>query len=172
MPDQVKSALTSTATPLSQATARDRGAGLLNVFDANTALLPAAQTWPKSSGLGTLEAARGTAHVDDNGANLTGEKDIFGKAWNPSVWAPASANGSAWTGGNWNGSTWAGGCWCGGSWSTSTWTSHSWSGDDWAGLTWSSHSWSAEGWDSHSWSGSGWVSHSWSSHSWSGSSWS
>jgi len=171
-PDQVKSVLTSTARPMPQATALDRGAGLLNVLGASTAVVGSAtQTWTRSTGLGTLEGARGTAHVGDNGTDLTGEKDVFGKPWNASSWAAASAAGTAWTGGTWNGSVWAGTCWCGGSWASSTWTSHTWSGSDWAGALWSSHTWSGEGWDSHTWSGSGWVSHTWSSHTWSGCSW-
>jgi serine protease AprX len=172
-PDQVKAALMHTATALPQATASDRGAGLLNVFNADTALLTSStQTWTASSGLGTLEGARGSDHIDDNGATLSGEKDIFGKAWRASTWAAASANGSAWTAGSWNNSTWTGSCWCGGSWTASTWTTVTWTGNDWAGSSWASHSWAGESWDSHSWAGSGWVSHSWASHSWAGSSWS
>ncbi|HMC70030.1 MAG TPA: S8 family serine peptidase, partial [Mycobacteriales bacterium] len=95
-PDQVKAALTSSATALPQAGAQARGAGLLNVFGASLALVgPSTQTWPKSSGLGTLEGARGDVHISDNGVDLVGEQDIFGSPWDAAAWSTASAAGTA-----------------------------------------------------------------------------
>jgi serine protease AprX len=171
-PDQVKALLVDTASPMPKASASSRGAGLLNVAAASLAPIGAVkQTWPASSGLGSLEAARGDDHISDNNVDLTGEQDVFGSPWSAAGWSAASSSGSAWSGGVFHGSTWAGGCWCGVSWTPRTWSDVSWQGADWAGTPWLSHSWSAEAWSSHSWSGSGWVSHSWSSHSWSGSSW-
>jgi serine protease AprX len=172
-PDQVKAALTSSATALPQAGSQARGAGLLNVFGASTALVGAStQTWASGTGLGTLEGARGTKHIGDNGVDLTGEQDIFGSPWNAAAWSAASAAHTAWNGGVWNGDTWAGDCWCYTSWSGTSWSGHSWSGHSWSGSSWSGHSWSGESWYGHSWSGSGWVGHSWSGHSWSGALWS
>src|SRR3954470_11445454 len=156
-PDTVKAALTATAVPLPQATAQDRGAGLLNVVAAGAAIVPTTpQSWTKSNGLGTLEGARGTKHVGSNGTDLTGEQDIFGAAWRPSVWAPASAAGTAWSGGSWNGTVWAGSCWCGTSWATSTWANATWTGSDWSGQHWSGQYWSGQHWSGQYWSGSGW----------------
>jgi len=177
-PDQVKAALTGTATALPQASAQARGAGLLNVFNANLALVGAStQTWPASSGLGTLEGARGDVHISDNGVFLTGEQDIFGSPWNAAAWAAASAAGIAWNGGSWNGNEWAGACWCGDSWtgdewSGHTWSGHTWSGHTWSGSAWTGHTWSGESWDGHTWSGTGWVADTWSGHTWSGHTWS
>jgi serine protease AprX len=172
-PDQVKALLVGTASPIPSAPVRSRGAGLLNIAAASTAPVGAAkQTWPASTGLGSLEAARGNQHVSDGKVGLTGERDIFGAPWNAASWATASASGSAWTAGTWNGSPWSGSCWCGTSWTAKTWADVSWPGADFAGVSWLSHSWSAEAWSSHSWSGSGWVSHSWSDASWSSHSWS
>ncbi len=177
-PDQVKAALMSTATALPQASAQARGAGLLNVFGASLALVgPSTQTWPASSGLGTLEGARGDVHIGDNGVLLTGEQDIFGSPWNGATWAPASAAGDAWDGGWWNGDEWTGGCWCGDSWtgdafSGHTWSGHTWSGHTWSGSAWTGHTWSGESWDGHTWSGSGWVGHTWSGSAWTGHTWS
>ena len=176
-PDQVKALLVHTASPVLSGTARSRGAGLLNVAAASVAPVGAAkQSWPVSTGLGSLEAARGDQHVSDGKVELTGQKDIFGAAWNPASWAALSSSGTAWTGGTWNASSWSGTCWCARSWTPMTWSDVSWKGDDFAGSPWQSHSWSGETWTSHSWSGSGWVSHSWSdaewsSHSWSGNGW-
>jgi serine protease AprX len=172
-PDQVKSLLMSTAQALPLAGSAAAGAGLLNVAAASTApVVGGTQTWAPSSGLGSLEAARGTDHVVTNGVPLTGERDVLGAAWVPAVWAPASAAGTAWSGGVWNTKAWSGGCWCGLSWAPLTWAATRWTGTDWAGDSWSSHTWSAELWSSHTWSGAGWSSHTWSSHTWSSHSWS
>jgi serine protease AprX len=172
-PDQVKSALTSTAVALPQASAQDRGAGLLNVLSAGTfAVGSGTQTWPRSSGLGTLEGSRGTAHVASNGTDLTGEEDIFGAAWHASTWSSASAAGDAWSGGAWNGHTWSGSCWCGSSWTSSTWSGSHWSGTDWSGSYWSSDTWSGSYWSGSHWSGSHWSGSYWSGSHWSGSMWS
>jgi len=171
-PDQVKAALVSSAVALPQATSRDRGAGLLNVLGASTTVVgTSAQTWTKSSGLGTLEGARGSVHVGDNGTDLSGEKDIMGAPWQAATWAAASSAHTAWNGGTWNGHVWAGTCWCSTSWTGTSWTGHMWSGSDWAGSSWSGHMWSADTWDGHMWSGSGWSGHMWSGHMWSGALW-
>ena len=63
-PDQVKALLTSTATKLPNVDAQGQGAGLVNVRAAQKALTPTAvQTWPRATGLGSLEKARGTVHL-------------------------------------------------------------------------------------------------------------
>ena len=172
-PDAVKAMLKTTASPLLQADAAGRGSGLINVAAASLATAPlSTQTWTRSTGLGTLEGARGSDHVGDAGVDLTGEKDIFGKAWVPSVWAPASTAHTAWTNGTWNGSDWAGTCWCGSSWSSRTWSSRTWSSRTWSSRTWSSTTWESRTWSASSWSGSQWSSRTWSSRTWSGSTWS
>jgi serine protease AprX len=147
-PDDVKHMLMTTAQPVvggPQAT----GAGLVNVLAAAAAPRPLiAQSFAKSTGLGTLEGARGTHHIGQNAdgsKDLTGERDIFGKPWNAPVWAAASTDGTAWNGGDWNGSTWAGTCFCTASpyWSSSTWSSSTWSSSTWSSSTWSSSTWSS-----------------------------
>jgi serine protease AprX len=172
-PDDVKQLLRSTAHPLLSADAAGQGAGLVDVNAASSALLVTSpQSWPRSTGLGTLEGARGSDHVGDNGVDLTGERDIFGKPWVASVWAPASSNQTAWSSGVWNTSTWTGSCWCGSSWTSRTWSGSTWSGSTWSGRTWSSITWDSRTWSSRTWSGSGWTSRTWSSRTWSGSTWS
>lgn len=174
-PDAVKSLLMSTAQPVVGGLTA-AGSGLINVQAAAAAPTPLlGQTFARSTGLGTLEAARGDAHIGTGGTNdLTGERDIFGKAWTPSVWAPKSSAGTAWTGGDWNGTTWAGTCWCETSpnWSSSTWSSSRWSSSTWSGSTWSSSTWSSSTWSSSRWSSGAWTSSTWSSSRWSSSTWS
>jgi serine protease AprX len=173
-PDDVKRMLMSSAQPV-LGDAYGSGAGLINVDAASQAARPLlTQTGTRSTGLGTLEGARGSSHVGDGTSDLTGEQDIFGKPWQPSVWAAKSSAATAWAGGDWNGTTWAGTCWCtsDANWSSRSWSGTTWSSRSWSGTTWSSRSWSSRSWSSRSWSSGTWTSRSWSSRSWSGSSWS
>ncbi len=130
------------------------------------------QKFRNSTGLGSLELARGQDHLTHDGVMLTGERDIFGMPWYAAAMAAAQANGSSWSGGTWNGSSWSGSSWSGSSWSGSSWSGSSWSGSSWSGSSWSGSSWSGSSWSGSSWSGSSWSGSSWSGSSWSGSSWS
>lgn len=175
-PDQVKKQLMRTARTL-PATPLHRGSGLIDVARAEK-LRPVAakQTAPQATGSGSLEAARGSAHVVDGNTPLTGEQDIFGSAWNGTAWAAADSSGSAWSGGNWNGDTWTGTGWLLAqlagvlrlvpSWLNVTWNAPSWTGDNWLG-----HSWTSMRWDGHSWTGGNWSGHSWTDDNWSGHTW-
>lgn len=173
-PDQVKALLTSTASKLPGVDPVAQGAGLLNLKAAAAAATPSSvQTWPASTGVGSLELARGSAHVvSPDGVELTGEQDIFGAAWDGTSWAPSSRDGVSWSGGVWNGNSWSGVSWSGVSWSGSSWAGVTWSGVSWSGVSWSSGSWSANRWSGGSWSGVSWSGVSWSGVSWSDSSWS
>jgi serine protease AprX len=131
----------------------------------------AKQSFTSSTGLGTLEGARGTDHLTLNGVVLEGEKDIFGKPFSSAAMATAAAAGSSWSGGTWNGSTWSGSTWSGSSWSGSTWSGSSWSGSTWSDSTWSGNSWSGSTWSGSTWSGNSWSGNSWSGNTWSGGSW-
>jgi len=181
-PDEVKALLTRTADNLPKADEAGRGAGELDIANAVKANTPrkVAQTWPRSTGLGSLEAARGSAHLSLDGTTLTGENDLFG-AFDTAAWAKASAAGTAWQGGTWmgrklTGSGWgdatSSGAWSGLSWSGLSWSGLSWSGLSWSGLSWSGLSWSGLSWSGLSWSGLSWSGLSWSGLSWSGLSWS
>lgn len=168
-PDQVKAIFKSTAKFLPVADARGQGAGLLDLTKARDAAIPAnsTQTWAPSTGLGSIDAARGSERLEDGGVVLAGERDIFGTPWDGPSWSGRSWSGTAWTGGSWMGRSWSGS-----SWSGSTWLGVSWSGTSWSGTSWSGRSWSGRLWSGSSWSGAGWTGSSWSGRSWSGRSWS
>ena len=137
-PDQVKAVLMASALKVKASNVL-QGSGIIDVGRAMTTVAgPSTQSYPYSSGQGSLETARGAVHVVDpaTGQALTGERDIFGQVWNPATWAPAALNGSSWSGGTWNGSSWSGSSWSGSSWSGSSWSGSSWSGNTWAGSTW------------------------------------
>jgi serine protease AprX len=172
-PDQVKAALTSTATRISVNNPNFVGSGLLNVAGAVAARPgPSTQYWAPATGTGSLEQARGNSHVQIGGVTLTGEQDIFGNPWNPSVMVPAEQNGTAWNGGVYNSATWSGTSWTSATWSSATWSSATWSGTTWTSATWSSATWSSATWSSATWSSATWSSATWSSATWSSATWS
>jgi serine protease AprX len=168
-PDQVKALLTRTAEPIPGATAAQQGAGLVDLATAKDTATPAdaKQTFAVSTGVGSLEAARGSVHVTVGGREIRGEVDVRGKAFDVRKWATGLRNG-----GNWNGMSWSGMSWSGMSWSGMSWSGMSWSGMSWSGMSWSGMSWSGMSWSGMSWSGMSWSGMSWSGMSWSGMSWS
>jgi Subtilase family len=147
-PDQVKALLMTTSVPLPNADPVAQGAGLINLHRAREAKIStigaAVQTWPRSSGLGSLQLARGSVLTEDEGVVLQGEQTIFGDAWDGGSWASSSFEGTSWTDGAWNGRTWSG----------RTWSGESWSGRTWSGRTWSGRTWSGNGWSAGEWGGS------------------
>jgi serine protease AprX len=148
-PDQVKALLTRTAEPIPGATAAQQGAGLVDLATAKDTATPAdaKQTFAVSTGVGSLEAARGSVHVTVGGREIRGEVDVRGKAFDVRKWATGLRNG-----GNWNGMSWSGMSWSGMSWSGMSWSGMSWSGMSWSGMSWSGMSWSGMSWSGMSWS--------------------
>jgi serine protease AprX len=175
-PDQVKAQLKKTAMSLPLADPVTQGAGQISIKRAikknQVSATKAAQTWPLGTGTGSLEAARGTSHVEMNGVPLIGELDIFGMPWDGQSWSGQSWSGQSWSGGVWNGQSWSGQSWSGQSWSGQSWSGQSWSGQSWSGQSWSGQSWSGQSWSGQSWSGQSWSGQSWSGVTWSGQSWS
>jgi subtilisin family serine protease len=171
-PDQLKKLLMDSATSIKGAARASQGNGQLNLAGA---LSRKTSNWsvpsPAATGLGSLELARGSLHVEHDGVVLQGERDIFGMPFIAARMAMLEATGSSWSGGVWNGSSWSGSSWSGSSWSGSSWSGSSWSGSSWSGSSWSGSSWSGSSWSSSSWSGSSWSSSSWSSAGWLGASW-
>jgi len=196
-PDQVKTILTGSAQRLPEADVVAQGSGMLDLSKAGSLKTPRIkQPFPRATGLGSLQAARGSNTLNFGGVELAGEIDARGQVWNPAAWAAASATRTAWSGGsltakgwaggNWNGTAWypqsvkgalpegglEGLSWSGLSWSGLSWSGLSWSGLSWSGLSWSGLSWSGLSWSGLSWSGLSWSGLSWSGLSWSGLSWS
>jgi serine protease AprX len=171
-PDQVKSYLMASAVPIATTSPNAAGAGLIDIPAAEGESYPVVpQVYAPATGLGSLELARGSQHIQIGGVTLTGEVDVLGNPWTPAVSALESAA-SAWTGGVWNGASWSGASWSGASWSGASWSGASWSGASWSGASWSGASWSGASWSGASWSGASWSGASWSGASWSGATWS
>lgn len=66
----------------------------------------ATQTFAYSTGVGSLEASRGTDHLEHEGVTLEGEQDIFGQAWDGVCWSGLSWSGLSWSGLSWSGVSW------------------------------------------------------------------
>jgi len=177
-PDQVKALFTSTASHLRNADPVAQGAGALDVRAAAAARTPeATQEHIPSEGTGSLEAARGSAHVEMDGDALSGEQDIFGEPWDGATWARNSWSGTSWSGGLWNSEVWAGDSWTRNSWSRNSWsglvwTRNSWSRNSWSDTYWARNSWSGAQWEGDVWARNSWSADSWSRNSWSRNSWS
>jgi subtilisin family serine protease len=172
-PEQVKTLLTSTASEIPGADSVCQGAGMIDLGAARTASTPLViRQNTQSSGQGSIEEARGTAHVVDGDEALTGERDIFRVPWSGATWSVTSLSGSSWSGGTWRGTEWSGRSWTGTSWAGPSWAATVWSGPSWSGRSWSDPSWSGKSWSGKSWSGEGWTGKSWSGKSWGGAAWS
>jgi serine protease AprX len=173
-PDQVKALLRSTAIQLKTTDALGQGQGLLSIKKASTASLPAGTTQPSptATGLGSLEAARGSAHVLDGDVELAGEQDIFGTPWDGRLWSETSWTGTSWSGGAWNGRMWSGDTWASDSFSGRMWSGRMWSGRMWSGSEWGTDGAADNTWSGRMWSGRMWSGDTWSGRMWSGRMWS
>ncbi|MFF5289730.1 S8 family serine peptidase [Paractinoplanes globisporus] len=173
-PDQVKNLLMESADPLGTDPIA-AGAGEIDISSAVTLSTPkkGTQSFPAATGLGSLEASRGTSHVVDatTGTVLTGEKDIFGTPWNPATWTKGAAKSTQWTGGTWNGNVWAGTAYTGSSWTALTWNIAPWTGTNWAGRAWTGSNWTGRAWTAAGWTGRAWTSGSWLGRAWTGRAW-
>ncbi len=171
-PDQVKALLRSTATSMPLADAAGRGAGEVNVAAAALSPTPTVtQSFVRSAGTGSLEQARGTAHVADGDVELTGERDILGP-WKAATWASNSTAGTSWVGGRWNGRDWTGSCWCASTWSGPSWSGRQWTGSSWSGRQWTGRQWTGRQWTGRQWTGDSWTGRQWTGRQWTGGSWS
>jgi serine protease AprX len=175
-PDQVKTALKSTAKPIPNYTANNQGSGRVNLAAALTANPGAAvQQSPSSTGLGSIDASRGGVHLQAlcSGAVtvIQGEMDVRCEPWNGSAWTGSAWTGSAWTGSAWTGSAWTGSAWTGSAWTGSAWTGSAWTGAAWTGGSWQGSAWTGSAWTGSAWTGSAWTGSAWTGSAWTGSAW-
>jgi serine protease AprX len=167
-PDLVKYEFLQSAVSF-QANQLLRGAGTTNVRYAQQHSVPASgavQTYTPATGTGKIDVSRGGSYVNDGGVTLTGERDVFGQAWDGAAWAKASAAVTAWDGGTWRGELWSSAAWNNGAWDPVTW-----SYTDWAAKTWMSSDWAAKTWMGGSWDAKTWMDSAWSAKTWMESDW-
>jgi serine protease AprX len=164
-PQVLKQWLLTTVTRLSGAASSYTG-GELNITNALKAKAPKDPHKPGgSTGLGTLQAARGSIAVVDGTAPLKGENSVYGP-YKASDWVTAATNGTAWKGGLWMGYRVAGDGWTGTSWASKTWAGATWTGRTWTQQAWADTSWSGRYWSGRYWSAGTWSGRYWSSSTW------
>jgi serine protease AprX len=172
-PDVAKATLVGTASATLAGTP-GAGAGLL---DAERAVQAAARREfvgreanrgvVLSSGLGSLEASRGTLPVlgdvdgDDAPEQVAGEVDALGGAWDAPVWTGAS-----WTSSSWLTSRWAPYVATGDAWNQASTPSLRWRGTRWDADAWEAKSWVDYAWVAKSWVAKSWVAKSWVADGW------
>jgi serine protease AprX len=177
-PDQVKAMLVTSGRVLKArpAHALDQGLKTIDVDKASSqslnallGRLPASrQTFAPATGLGSLDASRGTYDLVDEvtGTALDGEIDVTGAAWDPVAWTTATQLGRTWDGDNWLGHSWLGRAWSG-----HIWTGRTWAGDAYNGRRWNGRRWNGGDWSGDSWSGDGWEGRRWNGRRWNGRRW-
>ncbi|MEO8292054.1 MAG: S8 family peptidase [Actinomycetota bacterium] len=144
-PDVAKAALMKTAD-MSASLGQGAGSGLLDAYGAVNAAVsgkclysPANVGLVPSTGLGLIEASRGSLHVNadlDGDGKLNdlvkGEIDVLGMKWSSTSWGSTSWSSLTSQSSGWDSTTWSSTSWSGTSWSSTSWSSTSWSS-----LTWS-----------------------------------
>ncbi len=141
-PDQLKTLLTATASPLVGPDLRCQGSGMLNLKLARDLPTPrTVQLWQPSGGTGSLELARGFSHVGHDETELRGERDVLGSAWDANLRSTASWHETSWSDGLWNGNSWSAKTWSDAGWNAKTWSDSGWGAKTWSAKTWSSAYW-------------------------------
>jgi serine protease AprX len=160
-PNRVKHALASTARRAGSDDPMVVGAGTVDAYAAAFSA-PAGEanlTVDRSSGLGSLDASRGSVRVQASDPMRTVVEGALTAQL--LLWDPIAFTGSSWYGSSWYGSSWYGSSWYGSSWYGSSWYGSSWYGSSWYGSSWYGSSWYGSSWYGSSWYGSSWYGSSW-----------
>jgi serine protease AprX len=154
-PNRVKYALTSTAREAASTDPMDVGAGVVDAFSAAFSA-PAGNAnagLDRSTGLGSLDASRGTVQVQADDMDQTIVNGILtlqllaydpieyvGLPWTPLTWTVSQWSGAAWYGAAWYGAAWYGAAWYGAAWYGAAWYGEpegaAWYGAAWYGAAW------------------------------------
>jgi serine protease AprX len=154
-PNRVKYALTATAREAASNDPMDVGAGTVDAYAASFSA-PAGTAnagLDRSTGLGSLDASRGTVQIQADDADQTIVNGLLtmqlmlwdpityiGLPWTSTTWSLSQFAGGAWYGGAWYGGAWYGGAWYGGAWygqpEGGAWYGGSWYGGAWYGGAW------------------------------------
>jgi serine protease AprX len=151
-PNRVKYALMATARGDASDDPMAVGSGIIDAqgaaFQAPAGV--ANNGLDRSSGMGSLDASRGTVQVQADDAPQTivnGVLTLQLLLWDPVLYTALP----------WNTFTWATSQWAGHSWYGNSWYGNSWYGNSWYGNSWYGHSWYGNSWYGNSWYGSAWF---------------
>jgi serine protease AprX len=148
-PDRVKFALSASARDVASNDRMAVGNGMVDVAGAFFAPAGLAnQGVPRSNGLGSLDASRGSVRVQTDdplhtvvGGMLTAQLLL---------WNPVAYTSTEWTGANWYASGFSGANWYGANWYGANWYGANWYGANWYGTV-----------DGANWYGANWYGANW-----------
>jgi serine protease AprX len=148
-PDQIKGALTAAAAAGPVGDVNADGAGALDVAGAAalTSVVPANQGLTRSSGTGSMAAARGTLAISVK-ANPTAQARVLdrsvGRTAQDDSWDSTDAHAfrtGPWTASNWYASNWYASNWYASNWYASNWYASNWYASNWYASNWYASNW-------------------------------
>jgi serine protease AprX len=186
-PDQVKYRLKSTARDIVDTDPNTAGRGVINAYRAATSRTRNRANQDidaASTGLGPLEADRGSLHVEVAVPPLGGvqlllsgefvaQRDLdlvnvlnnplglvpwVGLTYKTTGWDPASWNATTWANEQWLATTWEGARWRATVWDGARWRGTEWRNADWDDAEWLGARWRYADWDGARWRASTWQS--------------
>ncbi|MGZ6793605.1 MAG: S8 family serine peptidase, partial [Mycobacteriales bacterium] len=147
-PDQVKYALTSTATRIYATPTTAQGAGRLQTQAAvGASVLLAPVQVSTALGTGSLDGSRGQAAPvsvtcpDGVSRVVAGNATTWCAPFDTPTWASSAWTSSAWTSSAWTSSAWTSSAWTSSAWTSSAWTSSAWTSSAWTSSAWTGDSW-------------------------------
>jgi serine protease AprX len=190
-PDQVKYRLMQTAQPIADANPNNAGRGVVDAYGAATSSLTGSANLglTPSSGLGSIEADRGSLHVsattpvgqaalsgefvalsDPADVSLTNPKGLVpwvGLSYATTGWDATTWNATTWNATTWNATvdatTWNATTWNATTWYATTWNATTWNATTWNGTTWNDSDWNATTWNTTNWDATTWNATTWNS---------
>jgi serine protease AprX len=181
VPDQVKFRLMDTARPIVDTDPNAAGEGVIDANDAalstknNRANQNISET---SNGLGSLEADRGSLHVEV--VTPLGQIDLVGEfvaqtdlsiidPLNPASlvpWVGLTFTTTGWDPATWDLTTWATDPWLATAWDGTQWRATIWDGTQWRGTQWRNEDWDAAEWFGTQWRYSDFDGTQWRATTW------
>ncbi len=155
-PDALRAMLIANANPVPGESRATQGAGRLDLDLYPEYGFGTVRQFLKSTGLGSIDASRGTRKPTIDGVPISGEVDIFGNPFDRAAWTQLAAQGRSWNAGDWLGRSWSGSGWAGSGWAGRTWSGRSWSGRAWNGSSWQSSTWNGQNFLGSSWATTAW----------------
>ncbi len=141
-PDQVKTALRTTAVRISDTPRSVQGRGRVALDRALTATPSSSVQLGRATGKGSLEASRGDRHLlttcpgNSEPRAITGEMDALCRPWDADSWTADSWTADSWTADSWTADSWTADSWTADSWTADSWTADSWTADSWTSAFW------------------------------------
>jgi serine protease AprX len=180
VPDQVKARLMNTAKRIATTDSTAAGKGTVDAYAAATSTSTAKANqyllMGLSTGLGSLDAARGTLDIDvltrigqiplDGEYVLQLSDSLVGTVTGLVPWTGLTYATTGWDPLTWNLTSWLKNDWAASSWKASSWKATEFVASSWKGTTWDNADWVASSWKASSWKDFDWNASSWKASSW------